>query len=351
MASDQQTVLISPDKLPTQSPASLLLPVRLAEYLVQSLSQPVLMTGGTILLVLFSCFNFSGAMVPVPDAALWDNPLEIIGLFLMFSVMPAYLSMCFIATTRAGKEIILSLQKLDPTQRNTLINRYEHGHYWGVAVLIGMFYALGFNVGWGSLSFNTNNPLFATSVALGVGQNFMWIVIAIVLYFTITDSLFLRKLGGSVNIDLYQLDQLNGFGRAGLNGLLMVAGALTLTILQSLDFRLRWDNYFNGLIVGVPAALLIFLAPTWRIHRRIKQARAVEVQKINARIESTSRELDEKSLSELNALLQRRDMVSSLRTWPLDLSLAFRFIFYVLIPPIAWTGAALVEMVVDRFIQ
>jgi len=38
-------------------------------------------------------------------------------------------------------------------------------------------------------------------------------------------------------------------------------------------------------------------------------------------------------------------------TWPLDWRIYSRLAFYVILPPIAWLGAAFVEFGVDRFLD
>ena len=65
---------------------------------------------------------------------------------------------------------------------------------------------------------------------------------------------------------------------------------------------------------------------------------------------AASREHDSESLQYLNALLDRRSFLRSVHTWPLDLESASRVAFYLVIPPLAWVGAALVEMFVTSFV-
>ena len=56
------------------------------------------------------------------------------------------------------------------------------------------------------------------------------------------------------------------------------------------------------------------------------------------------------TLQTLEPLLQARDRINALHTWPLDFSIWSRLFFYGLIPPLAWLAAALVEIVVERVI-
>ncbi len=44
----------------------------------------------------------------------------------------------------------------------------------------------------------------------------MWSIVGLVLFASCHECWVLGKLGSQVRIDLYDLDKLNGFGRAGL---------------------------------------------------------------------------------------------------------------------------------------
>ena len=55
-------------------------------------------------------------------------------------------------------------------------------------------------------------------------------------------------------------------------------------------------------------------------------------------------------LVRMEALLSHRDRIADLSTWPLDVKLASRIALYVVLPPIAWSAAALVEVLIERFI-
>ena len=52
----------------------------------------------------------------------------------------------------------------------------------------------------------------------------------------------------------------------------------------------------------------------------------------------------------LETLLAHRDRLRAVRTWPLSTGLISRVLLYLVIPPLAWAGAAVVERMVDRFL-
>jgi hypothetical protein len=201
-----------------------------------------------------------------------------------------------------------------------------------------------------SLSFDPTSAIFATSIASAFGQIFMWLTIAVTLFFVFNDDVLLYQYGKSVRVNIYDLDRLNGFGGAVLSQFLMVAGALAMRIMQSLDREFQWVNYANGLDVGIPAAIIVVILPTWTIRKNIRTEKAQALSAINTEIQLTSTELDNDSLVRLNGLLARRDQLQHTRTWSMDSSIFSRFLFYIFIPPLAWLGAAFVEVMLDSFL-
>jgi len=73
----------------------------------------------------------------------------------------------------------------------------------------------------------------------------------------------------------------------------------------------------------------------------MKKAEALRVLIVNANLDDPVR---------MEALLSHRDRIAGLGTWPLDVKLGSRIALYVVLPPIAWSGAALVEVLIERLI-
>ena len=65
------------------------------------------------------------------------------------------------------------------------------------------------------------------------------------------------------------------------------------------------------------------------------------------RVEMASEQSSAADMAVLEPLLQRRDRIKAITTWPLDEAIWQRLFFYVPIPPLAWSCAAIVELVID----
>jgi len=325
-------------------------PIRLIEHAVKRFSYPVPAVGAMVGIPLILVFISSGGFRPMPEYPLWNRPMEIMGLFLLLTFLPACLLMWFTAWLRSSESLFSDIRSQMEVGADLKAERYQIGRYWPLAVALGSTFAVVANINPSSLSLDPESPIFVTSTALALGQIFMWSTIAVTLFFVFQDDWLLYQYGRHVRVNIYNLDSLNGFGRAVLSQFLMVIGALVLTTLQSLDRDFQWVNYANGLYVGIPSAIVFVLLPTWTIRQNIRREKAQQLKAINAEIQLTSTGLDSESLVRMNGLIARREQLQHTRTWPMDITIFSRFLFYVFIPPLAWLGAALVEIMLDSFL-
>ena len=72
---------------------------------------------------------------------------------------------------------------------------------------------------------------------------------------------------------------------------------------------------------------------------------------IQEKIEAAPEQGDDASIAALECLLRRRDRINALHTWPLDFAIWSRLFFYGLIPPLAWLGAAVAEVLVQGLLD
>ena len=92
------------------------------------------------------------------------------------------------------------------------------------------------------------------------------------------------------------------------------------------------------------------LLPIWSVHRRIRRAKRAELLMINRHIQRLPKSFEPDTMVRLNTLLDRRTYIQHCRNWPMDVTIFAKVVFYVLIPPLAWAGAALVELLIDAYI-
>jgi hypothetical protein len=301
------------------------------------------------------CLFFWGVGALIPDPAQLPayatSSRQITGMSLMLILLPAYMLAAWSIAQRRSLDLVEQLRTLVPDARDAdgaaeAIRQPMRARDWVLGSAIGIVFGL----------FNTNPiesyersavPLVDFSISLG--QLFMWWIIGMLLVDRMHTARTFRALGEVIHFDLFRLDTLRPLARSGIIDVVIVAGALLFSPLQSLDARFRPENYRFALLVATPAMLFFVSWPLRSVYARIRAERDARVESIEAQLARVDAEghASLAATAELETLLAHRDRLLSARTWPLDLRLVSRIFIYLIIPPLAWAGAALVERLVD----
>ena len=153
-------------------------------------------------------------------------------------------------------------------------------------------------------------------------------------------------IGRRFSVNLYGLSDVRPFGRMAILNVLFVMGIIALIPLQSLDFEVRWVNYKDALTFLLPVAVAMALLPMLGIRRAILTEKDRKTQALQQLISDA----DQADPVQMETLLAHRDRIEDLPSWPLDVSLLSRVALYVVLPPIAWSAAALVEVLIEQLL-
>lgn len=270
---------------------------------------------------------------------------QFVGTLALFSIMPPYF-LCMVTLQRLRTEESLAemADLLEPTSAARVQGCIAgiHPAGWFFVVLGAVF------GGYQNEEFirrvGVSGTLNAMDVAFVLANCFVWAAIAFVLSWRLPISLALSRLGARMKVDVYRLDRLRPLARIATLDILVVAGAMALMPLQSLDAEFRIYNYNYGIIVGVPSAIVLFVLPLWGVRGNIGDRKADRVAALQAQLDV----VDRNDIASIEALSAHIERLRGLSNWPVDLRLATRIFAYVIIPPLAWVGAALVENLIDR---
>lgn len=191
--------------------------------------------------------------------------------------------------------------------------------------------------------------LWAISSAL-----FFWVIFVQMLFVFGRNAMLFHRLGSQhVRIDLLDLRSVNPFGRIAIRNLLIFIGGLALAPLQLFSGPSYVTQIAVGSLIVLPCGVALMLLPMWAIHSRLSAEKALELQRIQDALAGSRSALagspiaeDAEGLSVMNLVLYR-EMIAGIREWPVDASAVARFAGYVVIPLLAWIGAALVERWID----
>ncbi len=169
------------------------------------------------------------------------------------------------------------------------------------------------------------------------------------------------NIGASCRVELLDTRPLAPLGRAGLRGARETIG---FAALLSLMLLLPLIGYYippvliiGVLIVTLGAAVLRLLAPMMGVHRRVREAKQIELERIREviRAESRSRPGREDHWQSIDGrlsdLIVYETRIESVSTWPVDSSGVLRFALYIVGGLVAWVGAALMERLLSAAID
>jgi hypothetical protein len=195
----------------------------------------------------------------------------------------------------------------------------------------------------------------ASVAAVVVGTWLTWVFITFALAALLDNARLMAGLGRRVRIDLLQPHALRPFGSVAVLSTLMVVGAMAAFPVMFVDRELSAMAYVPGLVAMAVPMLLLAALPLWPVHRRLRQAKAEAVADVNRRIGAAvdaagsepGMAVDDRALAVLAPLLTYRQEVVQASEWPVDISVVRRLGLYLIIPPLTWVGAALIEKLLD----
>ena len=275
-------------------------------------------------------------------------------------LLVGYVPAAFLAVVRGGRKTVRDLQAaLDctPDECEALAGSIRFSSIGlTVAVLIGLAIGVGTPYLAPPVPEDLWNP--ATWDAEVVWHRILGPLLAmgsvVLAYAIVSVSRRMSRLAVDLkSIDLFDLDPLIPFTQRGLGNALLLMGFVAiagLMVLTETGFGLL------GLLVGsaiLLAAGIAFVLPLRGVHRRIKQAKGAELEWVDAELRQQRTVLksgEERTSGDLSDLAAYRDLVRSVRDWPITTSSYVRFALYLLIPVVSWAAAALVERFIDALI-
>jgi hypothetical protein len=307
-----------------------------------------LFTGVLLFVALFSFFKISSAGIEGSPA-------------LFFSLILAYIIPTFSFITEKVEEALLELRPildLDDQafeQARAQLNSAS-------APKIALYVLLGIMFGLAHLSLIEGSFLSLINKMLSSGPEFVtafgailvWVVMTNVTWVLIQQTVLFARLGKhQTQISLLNKRRLLPFARVSIISSLSIIGALALFPLIGAGSGTNLLQSLPGVVATLGPLLAIFIIPVWPVHRRLAVLKEQELIALDTEIASNLNnsgqiELDTSKLKKITPLLSYRQEISGISTWPFDGGALTRLAFYLIIPPLTWAGAALIEVLIDR---
>lgn len=172
----------------------------------------------------------------------------------------------------------------------------------------------------------------------------LWAVVFHVLQVLLDGARLLSRIARRhVRVDLVTLAGMDVFANAGIRNLLMlIVGLAVIPIQAILAGNLRPMDFLPALSIVLPAGMILLALPVLAARNAIADARARELGRIDEALRGAEEHSDRHLL-----LALYRAQVAATPAWPLSLRSVARIGLYLVIPPLTWVAAALVETLVS----
>jgi hypothetical protein len=191
--------------------------------------------------------------------------------------------------------------------------------------------------------------LDALGLANLIGGALVWIIMTYAITSLVDIALQFNRLARDAEVDLLNPSALTPFGRVAVISTLAMVGAQAAFPLMWIDQISSAVAMIPGLVATALPMVLMFALPVWPVHRRMAAAKLAELQRIRGWIDSArganAAPAEPQALQRLVPLLSYRNEIEHLSEWPFNATLLTRLGFYLVIPPLTWIGAALMEIV------
>lgn len=265
---------------------------------------------------------------------------QVIGTLIMHSLLPSFLLLAFSLAERRVRTVLdqFSSYAKEP-------NYLKLGTALVSLRIAALPIAIIFTAYGGYQNIEMIEIMFESStaelldVAIILGNCLTWLLISLLLCWHIPVSIALSNFSTKLEIDLFNTDLLQPIVRVATTDILIVAAAMALMPLQSLDAEFRWENYRDGAYVGAFSAIVLFTLPLVGLRQNLARSKKEKL----ARLHEELMRLDRNDVPKLEIHLSHIARIKSISTVPIDLQLFTRVVASVIIPPLAWVGAAMME--------
>ena len=297
-------------------------------------------------------FALSGAFDPDSRARGFGSASS----FLFFSVLIAYIIPVFhfiSERTVAALQVLRNNGNVDPDSTLRVEARIHRKPRRWFAIVLGIAAAAAVvhnlllaRAPGGILSESSRST---AAIAAMPGTTLTWLIMTLVVSALLDDARMLAGLAREVRIQLLNPERLRPFASTAVLSTLALIGAQAAFPILMIDSDAGLVAFIPGMIATAGPMVLIAIRPIWPLHERLAEARRSLLDELNQHIASAlpPEPAHPETLARLAPLLTYRREIQNVSEWPFDLGTMTRLGLYLIIPPLTWVGAALIERLVD----
>jgi hypothetical protein len=186
-------------------------------------------------------------------------------------------------------------------------------------------------------------------VAVAVGTQMTWIVVTVAVAALIDNAIVLNRAARHSRVEPFNPERLRPFASVAVVSTLALIGAQAVFPVMFVDDDLSAAAYLPGMLATGLPMLLMAVLPVWPVHQRLAATKRRLLEDTNRRIARLPLPDPDRpdSIATLAPLLAYRREIRAISEWPFDISVMARLALILVIPPLTWVGAALVENLVE----
>jgi TM2 domain-containing membrane protein YozV len=185
-----------------------------------------------------------------------------------------------------------------------------------------------------------------------VGTCLTWCMMTTVISSLIQNSFLIGNLANHLKqIDLFSKQPWQPLARVAIASSLALIGSNAIFPLLFIDNTAEpASKILPGMALTIPSVAAMVMLPLAAARRRIAAQKTLRLLSIDQAIAKLPEPKSHIEMQTLNTLLDQRNHLQRVSSWPLNLGNIGRLLFYMFIPPLTWVGAALIERLVDGFV-
>ena len=279
---------------------------------------------------------------------------------IFFAVILSYLPAVYVYILNITQKAITELRpNLEISNQNisAVLQRMERpgARFQITCLIIGVICGLLHINFMGFIPINANGELDFSGNLVKVtiaGTLLTWCMMTTVISSLIQNSYLIDDLTNDLKqIDIFRKQPWQPLARVAIASSLALIGSNAIFPLLFIDSGTEAaSKILPGMALSIPAVAAMVMVPLATTRRKIaaqKEARLLSIDQAIAKLPDPRTHVEMQSL---NTLLDQRNHLQRVSSWPLNLGNIGRLLFYIFIPPLTWVGAALIERLVDGFV-
>ncbi len=215
-----------------------------------------------------------------------------------------------------------------------------------IGLAIGVLHVALLGSGWAAAS---GDPL---AIVLALGTVALWAMMVQTGTLFVANARLFARLGRSgVRVEILMLDRLRPFASAALRPMLLVMVLLAAYPLMLLGTAESEASAAIGPVATALLALAMLWLPLRGLHARIREARALQIQRVDAAIAEALRAVDKHGVPDqpqrVEALIGLRNRMLAAPALPIGLGGIGRGLLYLSLPVATWGGKGFAEALLN----